>query len=279
MQQPTCKPAEAGQRIISGQCAPLVSSPPGIALRAFVSEDCGATAFSTGTATFDPGAELAYHTHPCSEAITVLEGVAQLFIEGRAYDLSPLDCMHVPRGVAHSVRNPAGRLVVHSAFGSPRPARDFVSAAFPKVERGNGQPLPGDPETLNRFGDCPVYELSEGALFCDLFARRFGAVGICGGYGRFAPGASLPCHFHEYDESITIVEGDAICLVQGSDYRLNGLDTAYVPKHRPHRFLNRSRGHMGMLWVYAGDEPDRVLVDAGYCSGELVWPADSRARS
>ena len=285
MHQPTLtnedRPAaKVQQRIISGQCEPLTASLPGVALRTFVSEECGATGFSTGTATFQGSAELAYHRHGCSEAVTVLEGRARIEVEGRSYELSLLDCIHVPAGTAHSVRNADARdsLVAHWAFGTARPSREFVAADYPIQERGHGKPAPGDPETLNRFGDCQVYELSQGALFCDLFARRYGAIGICGGYGRFAPGSSLPCHFHEYDESITIVEGDALCLVQGMDYRLSGLDTAFVPKHRPHRFLNQSNGTMGMLWVYAGDEPDRVIVDAGYCAGNLVWPADFRGR-
>jgi quercetin dioxygenase-like cupin family protein len=111
--------------------------------------------------------------------------------------------------------------------------------------------------------------LSPGAHFRDLFARRFGARGICGGYGIFGPGASLPCHFHEYDESITIIQGTAVCQVAGSEHQLSDCGTACIPKGRPHRFLNRSAAPMAMIWVYAGDEPERTLVDAGYCSGTL----------
>jgi hypothetical protein len=28
---------------------------------------------------------------------------------------------------------------------------------------------------------------------------------------------------------------------------------------------------MAMIWVYAGNEPTRRLVDLGYCSGGLPW--------
>jgi hypothetical protein len=28
---------------------------------------------------------------------------------------------------------------------------------------------------------------------------------------------------------------------------------------------------MSMIWVYAGSEPDRRIVDAGFCSGEIRW--------
>src|SRR5437870_2652885 len=65
-----------------------------------------------------------------------------------------------------------------------------------------GKPLTaapaGSPESLSRFQTTTPYELSGNALFKDLFARRLGSKGICGGYGRFGPGASLPCHTHKY---------------------------------------------------------------------------------
>lgn len=265
------------ESILSGQCRSEEAAPEGIEWRILVSnEKCGATGFSTGTTTFHGGAELPYHTHDCSEAITILEGCAQVSVEGRAYLLFALDCMHIPAGVAHCVRNEDGykQTIAHWALGSAFPTRNLATQKYGFDNRGLSNPALGDPETINRFAESPVYELANGAFFYDLFARRFGSVGICGGYGRFLQGSSLPCHIHDYDESITIVQGEAVCLVQGNQYRLSGLDTAFVPKHKPHRFLNQSQGEMAMLWVYAGDEPDRKLVDADYCSGSLAWQAD-----
>jgi quercetin dioxygenase-like cupin family protein len=260
--------------IVSGKCLPQASL-PGVDLQTFVSKACGASAFSTGTAIFQVGAELPYHTHKFSEGITILEGCAQVLVEGRAYRLSPFDCIHIPAGIAHCVRNThaINIMVAHWAMGSEAPTRNFVDPEFRFEDRDFGESEDGDPENIKRFAKCATYELAEGTVFCDLFAHRFGSVGICGGYGRFGQGSSLPCHFHEYDESITIISGEALCLVQGNQYRLSGYDTAFVPKHRPHRFLNNSEKEMAMLWVYSGDEPDRMVVDAGYCSGSLVWPS------
>jgi len=236
-------------------------------------EACGANGFSTGTARFKPGAYLPYHTHAFSEAITVVEGCARVLIEGRAYQLNPQDCVHIPVGVAHRVENATAEseLAAHWAFATARPSRELVERSFAVDERGLGLPQPGDPENLIRYQADATYELSKNAFFLDLFARRYGSVGICGGVGRFQPGASLPCHIHDFDESITIVTGRAVCLVQGRRYELSGCDTAFIPKGLPHRFLNLSEQDMSMIWVYAGSEPDRRIVDAGYCSGEIVW--------
>jgi quercetin dioxygenase-like cupin family protein len=260
-----------GERIVSARAREDVIQFDGVELQTFVSSSCGATRFSTGIARFQPAATLLYHVHAFSEAVTVIEGSARVFIEGRVYHLGPRDCVHVPSGTAHQVQNDddAKQLLVHWAFGTATPVRTLTGSAYPIDDRGDGDPSEKDPETIVRCRD--VYELSKGAFFCDLFARRFGAVGICGGYGRFLPGTSLPCHTHDFDESITIVQGAADCLVQGKKYQLSDCDTAFVPKGKPHRFLNNSQEEMAMIWVYAGDEPDRQIVDAGFCSGDLVW--------
>jgi len=250
------------------------ATPSGIDLYTFVSEACGATGFSTGIARFKAGACLPYHCHRFSEAVTIVEGQARVLLEGREYLLNPRDCVHVPAGLAHQVENasPNSELVAHWAFATAHPTRELVDQAFSFDYRGLGYPAAQDPETIIRYTADAVYELSTNAFFVDLFARRFGSEGICGGHGRFLPGASLPCHIHDYDESITIVAGTAVCLVQGRRYELSAYDCAFIPKGLPHRFLNLSNEEMAMVWVYAGSEPDRRIVDAGYCSGELAWP-------
>lgn len=260
------------EAVLSGKVGTVMLS-DGVSLRQFVSVACGAKGVSTGIVTFAPGVSLAYHKHPVSEAIIVLSGTARVSVEGRRYQLNPFDCIHVPGGKAHEVTNSAtdAKLLAFSAFATDVVTRSFVQDSFDIHERGVLNPNPADPENTVRFHETAAYELSEGAVFVDLFASRFGSVGICGGYGRFAPGSSLPCHVHQFDESISIIEGEATCLVQGNRYQLSNCDTAFVPEGRPHRFLNLSNGQMGMIWVYAGSEPERTLVSPEYCDGTWNW--------
>ena len=259
--------------VISGQREPLSSMLPQIALREFASAKCGATDMSTGTATLVPGTRLVYHKHTFSEAVTILRGDASFAVEGRTYHLCPFDCIHIPCGVAHQVENASdnAELVAHWAFATSVPSRELTKDDFVVEDRQLGNPRAGEPEHIVRFADAPKYELAGGTQFCDLFAGRFGAVGICGGYGEFNPGCSLPCHIHDYDESITIVAGEAICEVMGQRYQLKNCDTAFVPRGRAHRFLNASGDPMAMVWVYAGCEPDRIIIDTRYCAGSLHW--------
>lgn len=274
----TIEPSKKDPRVESIRPATgeAVSLGSGLLFRDLVSGACAAKGFSTGTTTFEPGAVLPYHHHAFCEAITLLSGGAQVAVEGRSYRLEQFDCICVPTGVAHEVTNCSQEspMVALSAFASAAPSQELVDQVFATQNRGLANPKHEDPESLVRFAHAEVYELSAGAEFRDLFAGRLGAVGICGGYGRFQPAASLPCHFHQFDESITIVEGHALCLVQGNRYRVTGYDTAFVPEGRPHRFLNESNSPMAMIWVYAGGEPERTLVDPAYCDGTFPRPPD-----
>ena len=267
-------PVSLREHIISGQGGEAASGADGVVLRTLVSSKIGSGALSTGTATFAGGAFLPLHRHSFSEAITIVAGTARVIIENRAYLLYPRDSIHVPASLPHLVRNehPVAPMIAHWAFASGEPTRELLDdppAFDAPVFEGTST---ATPENLVRTDTGSIYELSKNAFFCDLFAGRFGSIGICGGYGRFLPGASLPCHTHDFNESITIVAGHATCLVQGRKYELSNLDTACVPKGLPHRFVNLSNDEMGMVWVYASSEPDRNLVDAKLCSGNLVFP-------
>ena len=256
------------ERITQAASAPALELAAGMSVVFFANADLGANGFSTGMARLKPGACLPYHTHECGESITVLQGHCEVSVEGRTYALAPHDSIHVPASSAHTMRSleQVGDLLTHVAFSSATVTREFVSAEFAQRDLRDAASSAGS-EALVRFSRAEEYELSANAMFRDLFAKRLGSKGICGGYGRFAPGASLPCHMHLYDESITIVEGAATCLVAGRRYSLSGCDTALVPKGQPHRFINESDKPMAMVWVYAGDEPERVIVDNAICSG------------
>lgn len=245
--------------------APVLELAQGVQVRMLATGALGAKGLSTALATLRPDAELPYHLHPCSEVIVALTGSAHVCVEDRRYLLRPYDALHVPAAIPHAVRNaaPDTPAKLHTSFACDAPSREPVNRTFSLRDLDHSEPA--FPETLIRFEQAVAYELAERTEFRDLFARRFGSRGICGGYGVFEPGASLPCHHHEYDESITIVTGHAICQVAGREYELADCATACVPQGRPHRFLNRSAERMAMIWVYAGDEPKRTLVATSYC--------------
>jgi len=239
----------------------------GVSILEFASARLEALGFTTGLVRFAPGARLPYHSFNCGQSVTILAGHCQIEVEGRSYDLHAFDSIHIPAKVGRAVQNldTSSGLLAHTAFSSAN-AEPFWAKAGRDAAHGADLSPAERTESLRRFSSAEEYELSSNAWFKDLFAKRLGAQGICGGYGRFAPGASLPCHTHLYDESITIVEGAATCLVAGRRHALSDYDTALVPQTLPHRFINESNRHMAMVWVYAGDEPERVIVENSRCS-------------
>jgi len=249
--------------ITQGDVEPLALS-EGVELQILVSAEQGAKDLTTCLASFQPGTQLPMHTHPTGEAITLIEGTAEVLVENRSYQLNAFDCMWVPAGIPHGVRNSSSaKAVFHTSFPTGAVERDFVD---PPVESELHEATNGDvPETLTRLREDDMYEVSPGVRAQDLFAGRLGSNGVCGGYATFTSDGALPCHVHDYDESITIVAGTANCLVKGNRYQLSGNSTACVPTRRPHCFHNASQEIMAMVWVYAGDEPDRQIVAEDLC--------------
>lgn len=252
--------------ITRGDCEPLGELAPGVVVRVMASGAQGAVGMTTCCVTIRPSAALPFHTHPTSEVITAMVGEIEVVVEGRRYLLGENDSIHIPAGVPHLVGNISSDsdAVVHASFPTQQPDREFVEDTFERIECE--QPSGDCPETLRRFDKAEQYELSSNMSARDLFAGRFGSKGICGGYAIFYPGAELPCHTHRYDESITIVAGKATCQVAGQQYDLSNFDTACIPEGRPHRFINDGDEPMAMIWVYAGDEPDREIVDQDRCA-------------
>src|SRR5437868_6935994 len=74
--------ASREEHIASGKCDFSAALLP-VDIREFVSSRCGSQALSTGTATFLPGAELPYHIHTFSEAVTIVLGELDVHVQGR----------------------------------------------------------------------------------------------------------------------------------------------------------------------------------------------------
>jgi quercetin dioxygenase-like cupin family protein len=258
---------EAIARLEASRAVALV---PGVELRPLVDSQHGARGLFTGVLTLAPGASIPYYARPTSEAMVVLEGAAAVDVEDRRHGLGPLDAIAIAPGRPRRVANPSADrpAVLHVALASGEPEQSWVNGRFTPAE----QPIASDghegSERVVRRSTAPVIELAPRALFQDLYNAGLGTLGICGGYGLFEPGARLPCHRHEFDESITIVQGTATCVVEGRRHELADLATAMVPRGRCHYFINLTLEPMAMVWVYAGDRPDRIVMDEHLCHPE-----------
>ena len=256
-----------GEAIERPEAARVTVLVPGVELRSLAGAQNGAQGLFTGLLSLAPGASYPYYARPFTEAMIALEGEAVVDVEDRRYRLGPLDAVAVPARQPRRVVNlsPNHPAVLHVALASASPEQTWINGRFTPVEQPAGAAGRAGAEQVRRLTAAPPFELAHGALSQDLYNAELGTHGICGGYGRFEPGARLPCHRHECDESITIVQGTATCVVEGRRYELSGRATAMVPRGRCHYFINLTLEPMAMIWAYAGDMPDRIIVDESCC--------------
>jgi quercetin dioxygenase-like cupin family protein len=243
---------------------------PGIELIPLVGGHNGAEKLFTGLLTLAPQSTYPIYARPFTEATVLLAGDAAVDVEDRRYRLGTTDAMTIPAGLPRRLVNlsTSRPALFHLSLAAAAPVQTWVNGRFSTVEQPASSTGHPGAERVCRNDPTGRFELAPRALFQDLFSGDSVAQGICGGYGFFEPGARLPCHRHEFDESITIVQGTATCVVEGRRHELARNATALVPQGLCHYFINLTLDPMAMIWVYAGDKPDRIVMDESYCQPE-----------
>ncbi len=111
--------------------------------------------------------------------------------------------------------------------------------------------------------DLPAYERGNGNRTIPLAGPRIGA-GFLNGITKIAPNSAIPLHTHNCEESVVVLEGNAIAEIDGERHALSRHDTSWIPAELPHRFINASQTEpLTILWTYARPDATRTLVETG----------------
>lgn len=102
-----------------------------------------------------------------------------------------------------------------------------------------------------------------GARTTPLVTRRCGSASLINGITHFDPGAAIGLHFHNCEESVMVIEGEAVVEIDGIRHRLGTFDTTWVPANVPHRFLNETDKPMKIFWTYATIDATRTMIATG----------------
>jgi quercetin dioxygenase-like cupin family protein len=243
---------------------------PGVTLSPLVDSDAGADNLFTGMLTVGPGSRYPFYSRPFTESLTLLKGNAAVDAETRRYGLGVLDSATLPQGMPRRIVNlsttePAE---FHVALAVNSATQTWVNARFEPQEQTLDSRGREQGERIGRNSAGARYELSPRAQFQNLYGSELGSPAICGGIGFFEAGARLPCHRLKFDESVTIIDGAATCIVEGRRHELASGMTAFVPRGLCHYLINLTLEPMTIIWVYAGDSPERVIVDENLCHPE-----------
>ena len=83
------------------------------------------------------------------------------------------------------------------------------------------------------------------------------------GQTQFAEGTGLPLHSHNVEESVLVLEGEAVAEIGDESFDLVAGEATWVPAGIPHRFSNRGAGTMRIYWVYGGRDVTRTMTATG----------------
>ena len=103
-----------------------------------------------------------------------------------------------------------------------------------------------------------------GARTTPLVSPAIGAQGFINGITEFAPGAAIPFHSHNCEESVVLLEGLAMLDIDGKEYPVQPFETTWIPPNLSHRFRNLSDTlPMKILWIYASTQATRTVTETG----------------
>ncbi|MET4116973.1 putative monooxygenase [Bradyrhizobium sp. JR4.1] len=115
-----------------------------------------------------------------------------------------------------------------------------------------------------RPSEIPARQRGGGAKTIPLVTRRTGSSSFINGITIFEPGAAIPMHKHNCEESVLLLEGTAVAEIDGVEYPIEAGDVTFIPANIPHRFRNVSLSEgMKILWTYASVDATRTLIETG----------------
>jgi quercetin dioxygenase-like cupin family protein len=115
-----------------------------------------------------------------------------------------------------------------------------------------------------RPSELKSHERGGGASTTPLVTALVGSTSFINGITTFAPGAAIPFHSHNCEESVMLLEGEAMLDIDSQSIAIQPLDTTWVPAEVPHRFRNVSATTtMKIFWTYARSDATRTLTETG----------------
>ena len=122
---------------------------------------------------------------------------------------------------------------------------------------------------LLRFNEIPQIDRGRGIYSTPLMVEATGAKVFSSGVTTFPPGESIAVHTHNTDEQVTLLEGEGLVEIEKRQEEVNPYDTTFIPAGVPHRFINRGKSEMRILWIYGSISVTRTYMETGEETGQF----------
>jgi len=96
-----------------------------------------------------------------------------------------------------------------------------------------------------------------------LVSALTGSTQTLSGVTEIDPGAAVPLHFHNCEETVVVLEGQAQAEIAGVAHPVGPGETTWIPAGVHHRFRNPTGARVRIFWTYASLDADRTLVESG----------------
>ena len=114
---------------------------------------------------------------------------------------------------------------------------------------------------LVRFDSVDHNERRTGVVLSSLVDGGTGATQISSGVAEFAAGASAPMHYHDAEESVSVIEGEGRMVIDGEEHIVRPNDAAFIPPGAHHSIANHGGQPFKISWTYASIEWSTSPVD------------------
>lgn len=114
---------------------------------------------------------------------------------------------------------------------------------------------------LIRFDDIEHAERRPGVILTSLVDGETGATQISSGIAAFAVGSSAPTHYHDAEESVIVVEGEGLVMIEGKEHVVKLHDAVFITPGAHHSIANHGDKTFKIAWTYASINWSTIQVD------------------
>jgi putative monooxygenase len=100
-----------------------------------------------------------------------------------------------------------------------------------------------------------------GVSVASSITKEMGATEISSGITTFQADSSNTTHYHNSEESVIVIEGEGILMINGEANHVRQYDAAFITPGTHHRLVNTGETPFKIAWSYATVDVTRTLVD------------------